>query len=371
MFVTSPCIFLDKFLKRNHQQVELTQQLLKWYAVNKRDLPWRQTSDPYKIWLSEIILQQTRVDQGMAYYLRFIEKYPRIGDLAHDSEDNVLKLWQGLGYYSRARNLHQTAKQVQQQYKGVFPKTYAEIIQLKGIGPYTAAAIASIAFNEPVAVLDGNVYRVLSRYYGIYTPIDQPSARKEFTQLANSLVPASQAGDFNQAMMDFGATVCTPRNPDCPNCMFNQTCFAAQKNMQNQFPVKAKKTGVKERRLHYLFITDGQHFLVQQRTGNDIWKGLYELVLLEEKEDFAQNTGELARLTGVKAAGLMAHKVYEAKHILTHRVIHSFFYLVQVKKLPTGQGRKKTNAHTYQQFAVSRLTEKFFESPYFQRYLNE
>jgi A/G-specific adenine glycosylase len=302
----------------------------------------------------------------MAYYLKFIEKYPRVGDLARDSEDNVLKLWQGLGYYSRARNLHQTAKLVQDQYKGVFPKTYQELIGLKGIGPYTAAAIASIAFHEPVAVLDGNVYRVLSRYYGIDTPIDLPAAKKEFTLLANTLVPLQQAGDFNQAMMDFGATLCTPRNPGCMTCMLAETCFAARHQLQHQFPVKAKKTQVKERRLHYLFVTDGKDFLVQQRQDKDIWKGLYELVLLEEKEDFVTLQKELAKTIGLPATRLLSQQVYEAKHILTHRVIHSYFYLVKVDRLPVSKTWKRTNRKNYQQFAVSRLTEKFFESPWFQ-----
>lgn len=365
MFVTSPCIFLDKFLKKKHQQVEITQQLLKWYALNRRDLPWRQTSDPYKIWLSEVILQQTRVDQGMAYYLKFVEKYPKIGDLARDLEDNVLKLWQGLGYYSRARNLHKTAQQVQNEHKGIFPTTYHDIIKLKGIGPYTAAAIASIAFDEPVAVLDGNVYRVLSRYYGIYTPIDQPAAKKEFTQLANEWVPQKQAGDFNQAMMELGATVCTPRNPNCDSCPIENACFARSKKMQDQFPVKAKKILVKERRLHYLYITDGKDFLIQQRTGNDIWKGLYELVLIEDGNDFVQLTRDMAQNLGLPVARLMARPVYEAKHALTHRIIHSYFYEVRVKKLPVSKNWTRTNRKKYQAFAVSRLTEKFFESPWF------
>lgn len=329
-------------------------------------MPWRQTSDPYKIWLSEIILQQTRVDQGWAYYLKFIEKYPKVDLLADDSEDNVLKLWQGLGYYSRARNLHKTAKLVKEEHGSVFPNNYQQLIGLKGIGPYTAAAIASIAFDEPVAVLDGNVYRILSRYYGIYTPIDQPSARKEFTQLANTLVPAKQAGDFNQAMMDFGATVCTPRNPLCNTCMFNQTCFASLHNQQQNFPVKAKKTAVKERILHYLFVTNGKDFLIQQRTGNDIWKGLYELVLLEENHDFAGSKKQMARELGVPVNKLLARQVYETKHVLTHRIIHSYFYLVQVDQLPASKTWKKTNRHNYHDFAVSRLTEKFFESGWFQ-----
>ena len=215
-------------------------RLIKWYNFNKRELPWRSTSDPYKIWLSEIILQQTQVNQGLSYYLKFVEEFQTVKDLAKAPADKVMKLWQGLGYYSRARNLHEAAKNIVNEHKGEFPKAYEDIRALKGVGDYTAAAIASIAYNLPYAVVDGNVYRVLSRIFGIETPIDSTSGKKEFNELANELLTKKNPADYNQAIMEFGALYCRPKNPDCTNCIFNDKCEAYRLNKINLLPVKSK-----------------------------------------------------------------------------------------------------------------------------------
>ena len=224
--------------------MHFTNLLIQWYLQNKRDLPWRKTTNPYPIWLSEIMLQQTRVAQGLPYFLSFTEAFPTVRDLADAEEEQVLKLWQGLGYYSRARNLHATAKQVAYEMGGVFPGTYKELLTLKGVGEYTAAAIASIAYGEPVPVVDGNVFRVLSRYFDVETDIASPAAKKEFKELAAALLPKEQASLFNQAMMEFGALQCVPRNPDCGSCVFNDSCAALQKKKVDSLPVKLKKTKV-------------------------------------------------------------------------------------------------------------------------------
>src|SRR5690349_7153792 len=224
-----------------------SEKVVKWYEKNKRDLPWRETRDPYKIWLSEIILQQTRVSQGMPYYLRFIEKFPTVAALASASEQEVLRLWQGLGYYTRARNLHKCAKKVATDYKSVFPYSFDELKKLPGIGDYTAAAIASIAYQEPVAVVDGNVFRVLSRVFGIETEINSPKGKKDFTQLANELISKKHPEKHNQAMMEFGALYCTPKNPSCTDCVFSSQCFAFKKNLQLVLPVKTKNKAARKR----------------------------------------------------------------------------------------------------------------------------
>ncbi|MEY2629135.1 MAG: Adenine glycosylase, partial [Bacteroidota bacterium] len=236
--------------------MNFSKSLIQWYLQNKRDLPWRNTIDPYFIWLSEIMLQQTRVAQGLPYFLRFTEAFPTVFDLAKADEEQVLKLWQGLGYYSRARNLHKTAQQVAFEYNGEFPKSYAELLKLKGIGEYTAAAIASFAYNESVPVVDGNVYRVLSRYFEVETDIASLGAKKEFTQLAAELLPAGEANLFNQAIMEFGALQCVPKNPNCTNCIFSDSCAALQKKKVDQLPVKSKKIKVKTRFFTYLVFED-------------------------------------------------------------------------------------------------------------------
>ncbi|HYG16163.1 MAG TPA: A/G-specific adenine glycosylase, partial [Bacteroidia bacterium] len=255
-----------------------------WYALNKRDLPWRNTRDPYKIWLSEVILQQTRVNQGMPYYHKFIEKYPDIAAMAGAHEDEVLKLWQGLGYYSRARNMHQAAKMITYELNGKFPITYTDILKLKGVGSYTAAAIASIAGNEPVAVVDGNVYRVLARYFGIDTPIDSTEGRKTFLKLANELINTENPATYNQAVMEFGALQCKPQNPDCGVCPLKISCIALKQKRVDALPVKSKKTAVKARYFNYLFFEKPGFAHLQKRGQTDIWANLYEFPLAETEK---------------------------------------------------------------------------------------
>lgn len=257
------------------------ERLFAWFAQNSRPLPWKGERDPYKIWLSEIILQQTRVEQGLPYYQKFIERYPTVRHLSDAPEDEVLKLWEGLGYYSRARNLHHTAKLIAGGPGGNFPDTYTGIRALKGVGDYTAAAIASFAFNLPHAVLDGNVFRVLARYFGIETPTDTSAAKKEFTALALELLDPARPGDFNQALMDFGATHCTPQKPKCPDCLLRPQCAAFQQNKVAELPVKSKQLVKKDRFFVYLVVHHKGDIFVQRRNRKDIWQNLWEFPLLE------------------------------------------------------------------------------------------
>jgi A/G-specific adenine glycosylase len=266
--------------------MNFTNLLIEWYLQNKRDLPWRNTTNPYPIWLSEIILQQTRVAQGMPYFYTFLESFPTVKELALADEQQVLKLWQGLGYYSRARNLHQTAQYIVRQLDGVFPNSYAGLIQLKGIGEYTAAAIASFAYNEPVPVVDGNVFRVISRYFGIESDISAGKTKKEFTALAAELLSKEQPALFNQAIMEFGALQCVPKNPNCENCIFNSSCVALQKGLVGQLPFKSKKIKTRKRYFNYIVLQDKKgNTKIQQRTDKGIWHNLYEFPLLETTQE--------------------------------------------------------------------------------------
>ncbi len=258
--------------------------LLDWYAENKRDLPWRNTTDPYLIWISEIILQQTRVAQGYEYFLRFIKRFPDVVSLAAASEDEVMKYWQGLGYYSRARNLHAAAKSM----KGTFPKTYAEVRALKGVGDYTAAAICSFAYDMPYAVVDGNVYRVLSRYFGIDVPIDSTEGKKTFTALADEVLDKSRPADYNQAIMDFGAVQCTPQSPNCLFCPLSGSCRALSEGKVQQLPVKQHRTKTTNRYFNYIYVRMGAYTLIHKRTEDDIWKNLFELPLVETEKDLSE-----------------------------------------------------------------------------------
>jgi A/G-specific adenine glycosylase len=262
--------------------MNFTNSLIQWYLREKRDLPWRKTSSPYQIWLSEIMLQQTRVAQGLPYFLKFMEAFPTVFDLAAADEEKVLKLWQGLGYYSRARNLHATAKHIAFNLHGKFPDNYKELLLLKGVGEYTAAAIASIAYGEAVPVVDGNVFRVLSRYFDVETDISSSGAKKEFFELAASLLPKAKASEFNQAMMEFGALQCVPKSPDCGNCIFNGSCLALKNKKVDLLPIKLKKTKVVNRFFNYLIIKDSNgNSVIQKRTAKGIWHNLYEFPLLE------------------------------------------------------------------------------------------
>ena len=296
--------------------------LLQWFKNNGRSLPWRETNDPYAIWLSEIILQQTRIAQGMSYWERFIAQWPTVNDLAAATEDEVLKAWQGLGYYSRARNLHTAARQVVEL--GGFPQTFKELKTLKGVGDYTATAIASIAFGEPVAVVDGNVYRVLSRYYGIETPIDSTEGKKEFQALAQSLLPINEPADYNEAIMDFGATQCTPNSPHCSACPLCETCIAFREQRINELPVKSKKVKQRERHFTYLYIEYEGKIAIHQRGAGDIWQGLWEFPQeehLTSSEDSAWKTEAQLLQKGVK-------------HILTHQILLADIYLWQPTRRP-------------------------------------
>ena len=289
--------------------------LLKWFSENGRDLPWRETHDPYAIWLSEIILQQTQVKQGWAYWERFLRRWPTVEDLANATEDEVLREWQGLGYYSRARNLHFAARQIVEM--GGFPQTLEGIKSLKGVGDYTAAAIGSIAFGLPAAVVDGNVYRVLARYYRIETPINTTEGKKEFTALAQSLLPEKEEGIFNQAIMDFGAIQCTPQSPKCVICPLQESCVALRTGQVDKLPVKLKTLKVKERHLIYIYIRCKGETAIHRRGEGDIWQGLYEPLLVQMVPTEAR---------------LIAKDV---KHVLTHRILTADFYLWETDERPT------------------------------------
>ena len=316
--------------------MDFTHQLLNWYKKHKRNLPWRATTNPYYIWLSEIILQQTRIEQGLPYYEGFTTKFPTLKDLATADEDAVLKLWQGLGYYSRARNLHFTAQYIYNHLKGVFPNSYIEIIKLKGIGPYTAAAIASFAYKEPVAVVDGNVFRVLSRFFGIYDDIAVTKTRAVFQNLANELISQKHPDLFNHAIMDFGATVCLPANPKCDSCIFNENCVAFLKNETGILPVKNKKISVKNRYLNYLILRKNNEIVIQQRTEKDIWQQLFELPLIETTSD---NEEELFLHLSNLYPNNNIKKVTPntIKHKLSHQQLHINFYEIDVSTFTLNQ----------------------------------
>lgn len=308
-------------------------QLLKWYDRQKRELPWRNTKNPYLIWLSEIILQQTRIIQGLPYYQRFVETYPTVQDLANADESEVLRLWQGLGYYSRARNLHNCAKIVANELNGEFPTTYNELLKLKGVGKYTAAAIASFAFDAPHAVVDGNVFRVLSRVFGIIDDISDARSFQVFEKKANSLIPQNNAAEFNQAIMDFGAIQCTPKKPACALCPFSLNCFAFNKGMIEQLPVKTKKVKVKKLYFNYLVIEGNEQFLLKERGAKNIWQGLYDFPLIESAKSLSEEEilSQLDQREDMMLEGVSS----EVKHVLTHRQIFARFYKLKVKDLDT------------------------------------
>jgi A/G-specific adenine glycosylase len=312
-----------------------SKKLISWYLTHKRDLPWRRTQLPYHVWLSEIILQQTRVDQGLPYYKAFVSKYPQIKDLANATEEEVLKLWQGLGYYSRARNLYSTAKFITNDLNGEFPSSYQGLVKLKGVGDYTASAIASICFNEASAVVDGNVYRVLSRYYGIETPINSSQGIKEFKKMAQTLINKNNPGDHNQAIMEFGARQCKPQNPKCNTCIFNNSCVSLQKGMIARLPVKLKKTKIKKVYFNYIVIlTEDGKTIFQKRTGKGIWENLYQFPLIESAQNI--NKDELLKLDEFNELstkyGISSLVLYNEKikiHKLSHRHIYATFWIAE------------------------------------------
>ena len=310
--------------------------LVHWYLEHKRDLPWRNTQNPYPIWLSEIMLQQTRVAQGLPYFLSFTTAFPTVFDLANASEEQVLKLWQGLGYYSRARNLHATAKEIAFEQNGVFPTNYIDLLKLKGIGEYTAAAIASFSFNEIVPVVDGNVFRVLSRYFDVETDIALASAKKEFAALAFEIMPKDNPALFNQAIMEFGALQCVPKSPNCAICVMNSSCAALQKNKVHLLPFKSKKIKVRARFFNYLILKDeNQNTLIQKRIHKGIWHNLYEFPLIETETevDFETISSQLKENFPVEneIASVLQMNLESKIHKLTHQHLYIKFWEVQVK----------------------------------------
>lgn len=337
-------------------------KLIAWYAENKRELPWRDTTDPYTIWISEIILQQTRVVQGYEYFLRFIHRFPDVVALAEASEDEVMKYWQGLGYYSRARNLHAAARSM----NGAFPATYEGVRALKGVGDYTAAAICSSAYGMPYAVVDGNVYRVLSRYFGIDTPIDSTEGKKLFAALAQEMLDKSRPAMYNQAIMDFGAIQCTPQSPDCMFCPLAASCSALRKGLVAKLPVKQHKTKTTNRYFNYIYVRMGACTYLHKRTGNDIWKNLFELPLIETDAPVSEE--ELGKLPQVRAlfAGEDMPELRlvcgNVKHVLSHRVIYTNFYEVVLSENSTAfSAFQRVKTEDLEQYAVSRLVHAFLE----------
>jgi len=308
--------------------MQFTDTLITWYEANKRSLPWRGETDPYKIWVSEIILQQTRVQQGWDYYLRFLEHFPTVKSLAEAPEEQILKVWQGLGYYSRARNMHHAAKQIMTEFNGSFPNRYEDIRKLKGIGDYTAAAIGSIAFGLPYPAVDGNVFRIISRIFGIPDDIALPATKQKITNICNQLIDKTNPGTFNQAAMEFGATHCTPKNPQCEICPFHTTCYALIHQAVNLLPVKNNRIAKKERYFHYFIYLFNNQTIIEKRTGKDIWRNLYQFPLIESGGNAL--SGRTPDLT--------------LREVLTHQIIHASFYIINnVDKLPQNAPQKIIN----------------------------
>jgi A/G-specific adenine glycosylase len=351
--------------------MNISEVLIKWYFQNKRELPWRGIFSPYKIWLSEIILQQTRIDQGLDYYLKFIDHYPEIDDLAKASLDEILKIWQGLGYYSRARNLHETAKKIVSEYDGRFPTDYSSLLKLKGIGPYTAAAIASIAFNEPVAVLDGNAFRFLARYFGAGLPVNSSEGKTAFNKLANSILDRSNPGIHNQAVMEFGAIQCTPLNPDCINCPLRDSCYAFSKDMIRELPVKKTHASIKERYFNYLVITSGEKIFLRKRVENGIWKMLYEFPLIEVssqlKEDEIIDSPHWRQILDTSIAIKIRNISKPYKHMLTHQTIYARFFRIEIGPPPASFLEKfmSVDINILERYAVPKLIERYLTDSLF------
>lgn len=346
---------------------DFSKVLRRWYSVNGRNLPWRSTKNPYFIWLSEVILQQTRVEQGRSYYELFIANFPQVTDLANAKQDKVLRMWQGLGYYSRARNLHSAAKQITESFSGKFPTTFEEIRKLKGVGDYTAAAISSFAFNLPHPVVDGNVYRFLSRYAGIFTPIDSSAGKKEFVALADELLDKKNPGMHNQAMMEIGAMVCKPSNPLCDVCPFANSCFAFENNVIDQLPVKEKKTKVRDRYFTFLIFRDDNNVLIHQRSAKDIWQGLFEFPLMESKKSMTINAivkNEFFK--NLAGENPIIEKVSVViKHQLSHQTIHAKFIHLRLKKIPAqdkSSDFKIVKFDAIKKYAMPQLIVKYLTS---------
>jgi A/G-specific adenine glycosylase len=345
--------------------MQFSTKIINWYHKNKRELPWRQEVNPYLIWLSEVILQQTRVNQGLPYYLKFVSHYPTIAHLANASEAEVLKDWQGLGYYSRARNLHSAAKTMVKKHGGEFPRTYPEILALEGIGPYTAAAIGSFAFGLPYPVIDGNVQRVVSRIFGIQKPVNSTLGRKEIEEVLNTVFDKKKPADFNQAIMEFGAMHCKPQQPLCNECPFEFGCYAKQHNLVQVLPAKEKKAQVKIRYFLYLVPQKGKHEFIVKRTANDIWKNLYEFPLIEMEEPLLfpndKSIQSILKKNKWKADYTIKHISAEYKHVLTHRIIYARFIALEMgSSFQPEKDWIKKPVNNHEVFAFPVLMQKYF-----------
>lgn len=344
--------------------IDFSRILTHWYKQNKRDLPWRKTKNPYQIWLSEIILQQTRVDQGLSYYLKFIETYPTVIDLANANQEDVLKLWQGLGYYSRARNLHTTAQVIRDEHHGIFPNEINEIKKLKGIGDYTAAAILSFSFNQTYPVIDGNVYRVLSRIFGVEDFIDSAKGKNIFKILAEELIDKKNPATYNQAIMEFGAIQCKPKLPLCDDCCFQTNCYAFANKRVNDLPRKEKQTKQRNRYFNYLVLTNGKEIIINKRVQNDIWEGLFDFPLIEtiQSEDSFETflTKEHSWILKTKP---VITKSNEYIHQLSHQKIHAIFWLVKMSTLKITNNQYSSIPLTnLEDYPVPKLIENYIKS---------
>ena len=342
----------------------LNKKLGEWYEKEKRDLPWRNSSDPYKIWLSEIILQQTRVEQGLGYYLTFLKKFPDIFSLANAETDEILKVWQGLGYYSRARNLHETAKFIVSEYRGFFPSEYRELIKLKGIGPYTAAAISSIAFNKARAAVDGNVKRVISRLFTVEHEINSTEGIRIIGELAEEMLDRRNPGNHNQAVMELGATICLPKNPSCSTCPLNLNCLAYRQGKVTSFPVNSGRQKVRDRYFNYLIIRQGESIWINQRSGNDIWKGLFEFPLIETKEapDIENFHHLLDNIVKVLKEEVVVTRISDnIRHKLSHLNINTRFIHVSLNSEQTTSELPgiRIKISSFEEFAVPRLIDRY------------
>lgn len=359
--VTEGVSHLQKAKKKS-----FTVNLLRWNEEkNQRQMPWKGETNPYKIWLSEIILQQTRVEQGWAYYLRFIEKYPALPMLAQAPDNEVFKLWEGLGYYSRCRNLLAAARSIMKDHKGNFPADYPGILALKGVGPYTAAAIGSFAFGLPHAVVDGNVIRVLARYFGISTPFDFAAGKKQFAELAQELLEKSKPGIYNQAIMDFGAVVCKPVSPDCAQCPLHKNCFAYRHQKTSSLPVKEKNIAKKTRWFSYLLISGPKGKLVRQRSDKDIWQHLHEFVLLENKEAIEWNADDFShwiqQQLGLKTSALTKSGLLSQQ--LTHQTVNVQFVTAKTRYQSDVSGYQWVNENELTQLAFPRIIRQYLDDP--------
>lgn len=346
--------------------MDIAEILIQWYHENKRPLPWRETTDPYRIWISEIILQQTRVVQGLGYFHRFMERFPNVRALAEAENDEVMKYWQGLGYYSRARNLHMAAKEIMDRFEGEFPRDHAEVLSLQGIGEYTAAALCSFAWKQPYAVVDGNVYRVLARVFGIDTPIDSTAGKKEFAELAQSLLDKRHPDLYNQAIMDFGAVQCTPKLPDCLYCPLREQCIAFSTGKVERLPVKNPKQKAKTRYFNYFHIHSQNTHLLKRRDNKDIWQNLYEYPLIEtgqaaDLQEIQQTDTYRQWMSGIREIRIL-RIIKMPKHILSHQIIHACFYELEVSNFsPAMEIYLKVPDKETEEYAVSRLIELYRE----------